>query len=60
MPEAGKQIIAMHILSNTSRGKGKQIWNLVSYILNNMGNIFIKKLYTKCGGETGLRQKSQN
>ena len=53
----GKQAIAINILPNISRTKGNQIMKfgqlihggLIEY---NMRNVFLKKSYTRCGGET--------
>ena len=47
MSQPGKQTIAIYILANISRSKGNQ--KLMEY---DMRNIFIKRSYTKCGGET--------
>ena len=47
-----KKAIAIHTLPHISRSKGNQtikFGQLVEYI---MRNIFLEKLYTKCGGET--------
>ena len=50
--QPGKQIIAMHILSNISRSKGNQKMKFGQLIEYNMRNIFLEKSNTKCGGET--------
>ena len=42
----------MHILSNISKGKSNQTIKLGQLIEYNMGNIFLEKSYTGCGGET--------
>ena len=42
----------MHILSNISKGKSNQTIKLGQLIEYNMGNIFVEKSYTECGGET--------
>ena len=49
----------MHILPNISKSKGNQIMKLGQLIDYNMRNIFLKKLYTKCDGETSLRYFSE-
>ena len=46
-----KQAITIHILPDMSRSKGKQTMKF-SYLEHNMRNIFLEKLYSKCGGET--------
>ena len=48
VPQPGKQTVAIHILSNTSRSKRKQTIKLGQY---NMRNNFHKKSYTKCDRE---------
>ena len=60
--QSGKQTIAMHILPNISRSKGNQTLKFGQLIECNIGNIFLYKLYTKCGGESILRplSKKQN
>ena len=50
--QAGKQTIAIHILSNISGSKGNQTMKFGQLIKYNMRNIFLEKSYTKCGGET--------
>ena len=47
-----KQRIAMHILPNISRSKSNQTIKFGQLIEYNIRNIFVEKLYTKCGGET--------
>ena len=42
----------MHILHNTSRSKGNQKLKFGQLIEHNMRNIFLEKLYAKCGGES--------
>ena len=42
----------MDILSNISRSKGNQKMKLSQLIEYNMSDAFLKKSYTKCGGET--------
>ena len=51
-PQPGKQTIAMHILANISRSKGNQTMKFGQLIEFNMKNIFLKKSYTECCGET--------
>ena len=53
--QGGKQTIAIHILVNISRSKGNQAMKLGQLIEYNMRNIFVKKSYTKRGGETITR-----
>ena len=50
--QAGYQTVAIHILRNISRSKGNQTMKFYQLIEYNMRNIFIKKSYTKCAGET--------
>ena len=50
--QPGLQTIVIHIFSNISRSKGNQTIKFGQLIEYNMGNIFVEKLYTKCGGET--------
>ena len=57
--QPGKQIIAIHILSNISRNKGNQTMILGQSIEYNMRNIFLKKSFTKCRGETIARSFSK-
>ena len=47
-----KQTIAIHILSNISRSKCNQLMKFGQLMEYNMRNNFVKKSYTKCGGET--------
>ena len=42
----------MHILSNISRSKGNQAMEFGQLIEYNLKNLFLKKSYTKSGGET--------
>ena len=53
--QPGKQTTAVHILPNMSRGKGNQKVKFGQLIEYNVRNIFLEKLYTKCGEETILR-----
>ena len=50
--QLGKQTIAIYILQNISRSKGNQTIRFVQLIEYEMRNIFHKKSYAKCGGET--------
>ena len=43
------------LLPNISRREGNQIKKFVQLIEYNMQNIFLEKLYTKCGGEASPR-----
>ena len=52
--QPGKQTIAIHILPNISRSKGKQKMKFGQLIEYHMSNNFLEKSYTKCGGETIL------
>ena len=47
-------------IANISRSKGNQTMNFDQLIECNMRNIFLEKLYTKCGGETSPRPFSEN
>ena len=49
--QPGQQAIAIHILSNISRNKDNQTTKFGQIVEYNMRNIFVEKLYTKCGGE---------
>ena len=57
--QLGQQTIVIHILLNISRSKGNQTIKFYQLIECSMGNIFIEKLYTKCGGETSPRSFSE-
>ena len=57
--QPGSQIILIHILPNISRRKGNQTMKCGQLIEYNMRNIFLKKSYTKCGGETSPRPFSE-
>ena len=43
--------MTIHILTNISRSKGNQVMKFGQLIEYKMGNIFLEKSYTKCGGE---------
>ena len=57
--QPGKKAIAIHILPNISRSKGNQTMKFGQLIEYNMKNIFLKKSYTKCDGQTILRPFSK-
>ena len=57
--QPGQQTISIHILSNIPRSKGKETMKFGQLIEYNMWNIFVEKLYTKCGGETIPRPLSK-
>ena len=46
-----KQPVVINILTNIFRSKNNQAIKLGQLIKDNMRNIFLEKLYTKCGGE---------
>ena len=50
--QPGKQVIAIHILPNISGSKGSQTMKFGPLIEYNTRNIFLKKSFTKYGGET--------
>ena len=50
--QSGKQTNALHILPNISRSKGNQTIKFGQLIDYKPKNIFLKKYYTKCVGET--------
>ena len=50
--QSGEKTIAIHILTNISRGEDHQAMKLGQLIEYNMKNIFVEKSYTKCAGET--------
>ena len=60
--QSGQQITTIHILSNISRSNGKQIMIFGQIMVYNMKNVFLGKLYTKCGREASRRPfyKNQN
>ena len=57
--QPGEQTIVIHILSNTFRSKGNMTMKFGQLIECNMRNIFLEKLFTKCGGETSPRPFSE-
>ena len=50
--QPGYKTIAIHILTNISRSKDNQAMKFGQLIEYNLRNIFLKKYYIKCGGET--------
>ena len=48
--QTGKQTNAIHIFPNIYRSKGNQITKFGQLVEYDMRNIFLKKAYTKCGG----------
>ena len=60
--QTGQQIISTYILPNISKNKLNQAMKFGQLIEYNMRNIFLQKLYTKCGGKASPRpfyKKSQ-
>ena len=53
--QTGQQIITLHLLPHISRSKGNQTIKFDLLIEYDMRNIFLEKLYTKCGGEASPR-----
>ena len=60
--EIGQQIITIHTLPNILKSNGKQTMTFGQLMEYNMKNIFLEKLYTKCGREASRRSfyKNQN
>ena len=58
--QPGKQIIAIHILPNISRSKDNQTMRSGQLKEYDIRNIFRKKSFTRCGGETIPRPFSKN
>ena len=52
MSQPEKQTNAMHKLLNIPRSKDNQTIKFGQLVEYNMRNIFLEKLYAKCGGET--------
>ena len=50
--QAGKQTIAIHVLTNISRSKGNQTMKFGQLIEYDMRTIFLEKSFSKCGRET--------
>ena len=57
--QPGLQTIAIHILPNISRSKGKQTVKFGQLIEYNMRNVFVETSYTKYAGETIPRPLSK-
>ena len=47
----GKQTIAINVVPQNSRIKGNQTMKFCHLIEYNIRSIFLKKLYTNCGGK---------
>ena len=60
MSHTRQEIITMHILPNIARSKYNQTMKFGQLIKYNMNNIFLKKLYTKCGGKGSSRPFYKN
>ena len=58
-PQPGKQKIARQIFLNISRSTGNETMKFSPVIEHNIRSIFLKKEYTKCGGETISRSFSK-
>ena len=59
MSQPGKQTIAIHVLLYISRSKDNQTVKFDQLIEYDMRNIFLEKLYPKCGGETSPKPSSK-
>ena len=59
MLQPGKQTIAIHVLLYISRSKDNQTVKFDQLIEYDMRNIFLEKLYPKCGGETSPKPSSK-
>ena len=57
--QAGKQTIAINILPNISRSKGKKTMEFGQFVEYNTRNIFRGKSHSKCGEETIPRPFSE-
>ena len=53
--QIGQLMITIHILPNASNSKGNQAMKFDQLIQHNMTNIFLKKSFTKSGGEASPR-----
>ena len=53
--QPGYQTIVIHTFPNISRSKDNQTMKFSQLIEYNIKNIFLKKSYTKCSGETSPR-----
>ena len=64
MPQPGSQTIIIHILTNilSKDNQTMKFGQLTEYILKKKKekNIFLEKVYTKCGGETIPRPSVKN
>ena len=58
--QPGKRAKAINILPNISRSKDNHRMKFRQLIEYNIGNIFVEKSYTKCGGGTIPRPFSKN
>ena len=59
MSKPGKETTAIHMLINISRSKCNQRMKFGLLIEYNIRNIFLEKLYTKCGGKAIRRHFSK-
>ena len=57
--EPAKQAIPIRLLPNTSRSKSNETIKFSQLIECKMGNTFLEKSCTKCGGETSPRLFSE-
>ena len=57
--QPAEQRICIHILSNIPRSKSNQTMKFVQLIKCKMGNTFLEKSCTKCGGETSPKLFSE-
>ena len=57
--QPGKQAIAICILPYISRSEDNQTTKFSQLIEYNMRNVFLEKLYTKCGEETSPKPFSK-
>ena len=57
--QPGQQTIVIHILPYISRSKGNQTMKFDQLIYYNIRNIFLEKLYTKCGRESSPKPFSE-
>ena len=57
--QTGKQTIVIHVLPNILRNNDNQAIKFSQLREYNMKNIFLKKSYRKCGGETSPRPFSE-
>ena len=52
MSQPGEQTVAIHLLPSISKTKGKQAIRFGQLIEHEMRKFLLKKLHTKCEGET--------